>query len=665
MGRLTYAGPMKRLLCLSLLFLLRPTAATACSCLEATLQRAILPTDGATHFPVDGQIRVFLTGGFPAALRVRLAEEYRLSGPDGPVPLTASVVRTRLDLKPQTALRPHARYVLESVFAYDANGRRLSDEARMSRRGAEVTQKRYWFPVVAFETGTESGDKPMADPRAGIAVDHRRGGGDCGPGSAISATWPQAAGGPFELVELEVEGLGVVATAGSGRPVGDGAVSLGAGNLLCDPDPIEVGYAATYRARVVAVGPSGLRSPAPWVAVTAARRGPSRPNAGALEGGAVPAAWFGEPAEPGPAPAPTGPAACPNGLERAWVAEADPNWNPVSYEAWLAVGAREADPKGSDLQALLVGQVGETAQWMAIGPNSRQVVPLTGGVEAVAFQGVEAAVLERSGTGDATVFAGLRLDGAGQLRWRQPLVDHHLNWHGRVAFCGERVAFAWDQVVGQAFGDARLRWVVLDAADGHVVGQATDADAPERGFGEGLGLGCMGDGFLLVAGRPLRGVPTALRLTREGTAQPLTLPDLGATTFDVAPWGGGAALALGLHQGGVAVRFLSADGTISPPTELSRVPADRKPVITAGPLGLAVAWETWPGDRAQATVLDTQGHVAEPLVLGAGAVRRTTGITATSQGFLAVTARATGVEVEALRCRATPPLGAPTHLVVP
>jgi hypothetical protein len=81
-----------------------------------------------TGLPVDGVIRVFLTGGFPEPLRAALASEYRLRDASGAVvPLAASVTATRPDLRPRAPLSPGARYVLDSVLAYDGSGQRVSD----------------------------------------------------------------------------------------------------------------------------------------------------------------------------------------------------------------------------------------------------------------------------------------------------------------------------------------------------------------------------------------------------------------------------------------------------------------------------------------------------------------------------------------------------------
>ncbi len=106
--------------------------AIACTCSVVGLQRHAVPDDGATGFPTDGVLRVFLTA-FPAPLRALVAREYRLVDDAGAeVPIDATVVWTRIDLRPRQPLRPNARYTLEALYTY-AYGERLSDSDRLER----------------------------------------------------------------------------------------------------------------------------------------------------------------------------------------------------------------------------------------------------------------------------------------------------------------------------------------------------------------------------------------------------------------------------------------------------------------------------------------------------------------------------------------------------
>ncbi|MCA9527415.1 MAG: hypothetical protein KC549_14090, partial [Myxococcales bacterium] len=186
-------------------------SALACSCIEAIPSREVVPRDGATGFPVDGRVRIFLSA-FPPALRARLADEYRLRGPEGLVPLQATVVATRLDLA--ATLKPRTTYTLEQVFAYDAHGQRLSDSERFATLRGRPAAQRLWYAVSRFTTGDARAVAPPAQPTVErVNVGYRHGGGDCGPGTSLYARFQVPAAGPFDVLELEVDGHGVVATA--------------------------------------------------------------------------------------------------------------------------------------------------------------------------------------------------------------------------------------------------------------------------------------------------------------------------------------------------------------------------------------------------------------------------------------------------------------------
>ncbi|MEZ4465821.1 MAG: hypothetical protein R3F43_15500 [bacterium] len=279
-------------------------------------------------------------------------------------------------------------------------------------------------------------------------------------------------------------------------------------------------------------------------------------------------------------------------------------------------------------------------------------------MEAAVFTDDSPFVLFRERRGDEVHLALAALGVDGQRRWTTPLTTEHLSWHGRVARCGERVLVAYSQVIGQAYGDARLHWALLDAADGRVLRRTSAEDAPVQGFGEGIGVGCHGDGVLLVHGIP-RGA-AAWRIDAAGAATPTPAPP--GTTWSIARDAAGSVVASTTHEG-VRVAFLDAAGAETRALLVARGPTQRKPVIAAGPGDLfGVSWETYPGDTAQVTVLDAAGHVADPLPLGGGAPRRTAAIAGAPDGFVAAAVADPGTEVEGLACRTRPRGTAPARL---
>ncbi|MEZ4465822.1 MAG: hypothetical protein R3F43_15505 [bacterium] len=315
-----------RALLAALPLLLIAEPALACSCIEATLRREVTPPDGSRGFPVDGRVRIFLTG-FPPALRERLAAEYRLRGPDGFVPLTATVVATRLDLT--GALKPHATYTLEQVFAYDSSGLRLSDVERFRSLRGEPAARRLWYPVSTFTTGPGPAGPPPPQPQVErVHVSYRNGGGDCGPGTSLHATFSAAGAGPFDVLELEVDGHGVVATAPAREASRQGATDLGVSDLLCEPDPYSLGK-GHQRARVIALGP-----------------GPARPKPGRwTDGPQAASSLFGRQARPArPCRRPPSILGSPRPPPRR---PRRPHRPPPAPTAWSAAGPPSPTPRGA------------------------------------------------------------------------------------------------------------------------------------------------------------------------------------------------------------------------------------------------------------------------------------------------------------------------------
>jgi hypothetical protein len=652
---------------LALLAWLQPGSAQACSCAEPRLDREVVPADGSVDFPVDGQVRIFLTGGYPAPLRARLGEEYRLIGPEGPVAFTAAVEHTRLDLRPVAPLAPQTRYVLEAVFAYDAAGQRLDDEDRAAR-GPARTERRYWFPVVTFTTGERAGAPATRVPDlAEVRIDHRVGGGDCGPGTSLLALWRPVPLAPFETYALEVQGHGVVKTSARAGPPYDGRVSLTVSDTLCTADPYSLAPKTqraerspegrseprTLRARLVVLGPSGTRSETLWTRSFAdsslfghfEKRTPVEKP--------LPDQWFvGTPSDP-PAQAPVGPPACPHGLEAGDRWEVDAHWTPRTYESTPAVG-----PAAGGAAALVQAEAG--GLWVRVGAQPARE-PIVAGRMAGGVLGLGGGAVLAVHPGDAD-FRLTALAADGTPRWTRSLAQQHINGRRRVAWCQGRFVAAWQQIDEKAFQNTTLHWALLDA-DGHTIARGP---GERTGMIDGLGLGCHGDGFALVTPTvPGHTTPVLRLIDPQGQVKVVPAPALAGQTWSITRWRAGSAIATTQRRGGVHVVLLDGTGAVIRVIEVARGRNDRKPAVAAWGELLAVAWETWPGQKAWATVLDTEGRVAEPIALGRGLSRMTTAISAPENGPLVVGAvRDIGFEIEALRCRVAPGPGAPLRLTI-
>ncbi|MCA9567679.1 MAG: hypothetical protein KC656_07545 [Myxococcales bacterium] len=176
-----------------------------------------------------------------------VAEHLRLRGPDGRlVAWWASALQDALRFEPVRPLRPGA-YRIEQLAEYD-------DEGWSLPMGAAGEQR--WYPVRDFV---------VAEAVAGSPESQGVTGGAYGVGVL--------GGAGAHVLELEIEGHGVVAVAPAG------ATHVGLRTPGChDTGRRSLGRA---RARVVAVGVSGQSSPSPWVDIS------------------VPGPW--DPVDPGPA----------------------------------------------------------------------------------------------------------------------------------------------------------------------------------------------------------------------------------------------------------------------------------------------------------------------------------------------------------------------------
>lgn len=631
--------------------LLAPVASWACSCGYAPPQRQVMPADGARAVPTDATLRVFLTDGFPEGLRRQLATEYRLVGPEGTVTLSANLVRTRLDLRP-TALRPNTDYRLEALSAYDAQGQRLDDAARLRAargRGPKPTQ-RIWYAVSQFHTAAMNPARERAAPALETLDVHVAfGGGDCGPGTALSAGWNAHTVGPLDVVELEVDGFGVVSTTPVG-PVNRGKRSIYVSDLMCNADPFSVGTQPLFRARIVLRNARGDALSSPWLTASP-KRPPSglspqpkrpQPPAAAMD------AWFEAPIVPTPAPVGAGPTGCAHGLElgpdRA-LAEAGAQGDFGSHSMAVQVAGGLAGLTVRDGAAWLVG--GEAP--VKIGAASAAIgVPATGGP----------VVLLTDHQAKHVHLQVVQLDAAGQPIWQTTVANTHTNWHAEVAACGDRVVVAWGQVVGDKFEQERLQWALLNKADGAIIRQVV-GKAGMRISGETLGLGCLGEGALIVV--PARGALASLgvRINREGKAR--TVKGLPAGQhFSVVTHDQGAMLAFA-HNGGVFAQPLDAKGGLVG----SALPLGegRKPVLA--PLGphWAVAWEAPAMKHIRLTAMSMHpARVAEPVSIKGAARWHTPALLSAGDEVQVVAGFAQSLRGLTATCRSQPTGRAPAQL---
>lgn len=612
-------------------------AAFACSCVRPSVQRTLVPADGATGVPIDGAIRVYVTGGVPSNIRARLGEAYRIIGPDGPVPLTTRVVRTRIDLVPKAPLAADTRYRIEQLFAYDTDGDRVDDDARLrlALSGGWVATRR-WYPVSRFKTGTDRAAAPPTPAIAEAASHFARGGGDCGPGSALSVRYASA--DPALVVELEVEGHGVVATAPmSGR--------IGASDMLCNPDKFRLGK-GPFEARIAFVGPNGTRTVSASRSAAGAglfgRAGPVRPPP-KPEWATL---WFKGAIRPSPPNAAAGPPGCAAGVEAATSRQSATRGGRMAYDdrnapAWID-GA---------VEALVVHD--RAVGW---GAPFRPAVSAASRVASAPMPDGTALVVSHR-EGDHRRVAAVALDPAGAIRWRTPIINDALNWKSRIAACGDRVVVSWERIVGQRYGAATVHWAVLRRADGTLIKRSAEG-LPIQG--EGAALGCGGDGVAWLVGRGRRPRRQLLmyRFADDDASAPVALPrTLQASTVALAPHPTGVALLT--DRDGIQAKIVDAKGAVrAGPMLLGQ---GRKPVVVAHAGHFVAAWEQYPRGHAQVTAFDGDGRVAEAAQIGD--YWGTVSLLARADAVhLVATAPGRTVHTARLACRAQPSDRAPARL---
>ena len=631
--------------------------AHACSCVQVRLGREVLPADGAVDVPTDAVLRVFLTA-FPESVRASLAAEYRLRDPAGTlVPLDATVVSTRLDLRPRTALQPSTEYTLEQVFAFGPTGARLGDTERW--RAPAGTVRGAWYPVVRFRTGAGPATGAARAPTIVRAELHfSSGGGSCGPATTVSvATRLPAAIAATDVAELRVRGQGVVATA----PAED-AGELAAGDTLCARDPITLRRGASLRVQVAIVDASGAEVGASaWAGASGRGARPrSRSHTDLLGAGGWPSIPIGPTP---PAAAPSGPQSCAHGLEVVARREVVSDTAPWTYgdrstlagdgsAAWIAF-------RGADAAPLRV---------FALAPGRTSELPSTlpGRPEAL-VAGAGPLLLSRLYGAGATQSSVVSLDARGTPRWTSALSGE--GGGHRLARGGGQVLAAWG--ARQPDHSRRLAFALLDDRSGAPIASTVSTTYGLDTNAEGPAIAFVDDRFLVAwVGRVgLARGPTrvgAIDGTSLGPAPILPVQSDGP--LDLAA--GGARAALVTSEGGhIHATILDRDGrVVTGPVVLSTGVGgsdNRLPRVAWDGRLFAVAWETHPAPGTYVAVIDARG-TASPAVRidGDEPHAGTVGIApAPGGGWLAsyTVDRARGMLAE-LRCRTGPATGAPQVL---
>ncbi|MBX7196125.1 MAG: Ig-like domain-containing protein [Sandaracinaceae bacterium] len=646
--------------------------AHACSCVEPRLERTHLPADGARDVPTDVTIHVFLRT-FTDGARQSLGAEYRLRDAAGAlVPLDATVVSDRLDLRPRHALVAHRTYTLEHVFAFGTDGARLTDTERFYARAGTV--RGVFYPALRFTTGAGPLAARTASPTVHDATLHfAQGGGDCGPGAALSvAPAPIAARDSLDLIELRVRGLGVVTSAPATTD------RLYASDLMCSSDPVTLppGQSVEYQLGWLDASGRELGATA-WATVQSSVRRRSRTARGPM---LASPGWASTTIVPAPPPAPpSGPPGCENGLEETSRAEL------VATGAPWAFGDRAAIASdGATVWALYpgLGDDGAVAPLRAFAMDAARAsiaatahdTTLTGNPEVLTTTGHGLYAITRTWSRDLSATAQLTAlapsaSGALGARWSAPIAGQVGRY--RAAIHGNQLAIAY----GRRAPDysESLSLVRFDLQRGVMLEPVLDTAQGLDTNAEGPAIAAVGEGFLVVwpSGQGLisRG---PLRTASFGAGGLGAIVDLAVPSYSppsLIGAGSVAGLATGSERGVILVSVLDASGHLSAgPFEVSRgIGGDdnRNPVVAWDGRRFGVLWETHPDTGAYVAVVDPSGHVSAALRIDRAEVNASgLGLVATTRGFVATYTGGHGDHGMAvsLACRASAPAGPPASI---
>ena len=628
-----------------------PAEARACSCVRSMPVRSTVIAGPGEAVPTDVVLRVFLEGGYSPALRKELHREYRLRDEAGvEVPLRAKVTHTRLDLTPKKPLKPGAKYRLERIYAYDAKGVRIDDRRRLEAPAEDV--RRAWFVEAEFETGSGPGGDVAKVELAESGVSTRQGGGDCGPGVGLHARIePKAKLSRTDIVEVEVKGVGVVATK-PGNALDRGR--LWAGDLLCTADKVTIPDTDEVRVRVAMLGSSGKRETGPWVAVK--RKG--RTLGGrrrVLTDRGFPKAWFDAEVVAAKAATENSPPACVHGFDMDDVREAAPRGGPWIYEArssmgWVGDGAMVLVGAESGTDVLNVGRDGK----VAVGPDRLIGVARVGWAD---LRGGVFATREWKKEGSRDLLYGTGPNGA--IRWERELEPSEDVF---IADGIDRLLVARG-VKGEGFKQV-LGWTVVSRAKGRLLERTLSHHAMT---GETIPVAALvGRNFLVAYGGDDR------RRSLGLVAVSKTGDELWSKTLPVNVRGPMDAISAGQRMALVSMGDQSrieftligdAGDIIVGPVDVSAGAAgleNRKPRVAWDGKVFAVAWETFRSQSIYVTAVDTKGRASPAFQLRNAA---TAGLATTPNGFISSFTRGRDrVELADLTCRTEPQLGAPQRV---
>ncbi len=525
------------------------------------LRRHAVPDDGATGFPTDGVLRVFLTA-FPDLVRAAVAREYRLIDDVGAeVPIDATVVWTRIDLRPRQPLRPNARYTLEALYTY-AYGERLGDSGRLERAlVGNVAMQRVWFPAVVFETG----DGPAA-PSPAVAVtsftvrdivDR----GMCEASGVSASLRMTQATRPSDVVQFEMRPRGgasvVVQTLRA-----DGATSwnLWAGSDLCNPDRISIPHGLPLETRAVVLDVVGREIGASaWVAL---RSHPQGSREWGLPGSNLAPwlvhSWNTPPIVRATGRTPAAPGLCPHGLEVVTRRELFPpgeSYERPEQSTFALDGVHGWQPRFVP-QATTTSVVGFSPR--ADAPTLP--VTLADGVIASAADDRGPVFVTRSSLSDEVRVQALDRDGG--TRWSRPITGHYdsrVVGGGRVLTTGANTALvprprrvdlpvrsigaidavaAGSHVAVVSVDASRVLWTLLDR-NGAIVRGPVAVSAGVGGVENWVPRVTYGDGLFAVAWQS-----NALRATYAAVVDLMgAISPAVQLAGDVRPWTPGIAAA--------------------------------------------------------------------------------------------------------------------------
>lgn len=571
-------------------------AADACSCVQFAPERAVVVSD---DFPVGGAIRVFLRGDWPIVLRHIEADTYRLREPSGRlVPLDRRVEGAVVVLQPARLLERDTTYTLERAGLY--RGDRPLTDAQAIAMFEDAPLERRWSERWTLHTEAASPDRTPVTISVGEATFHERsGGGDCGPGESIRASW-EVSGTPrdTDVFSIEVRGQG---TRWRGQP--DQRAALFS-DLFCMPMKVHTDVSDPPQIRVALTDSYGVqRATSGWV--TASLGGERRPappdhpqrlideeareHARLAPLGAVPIS---------DAPAYEGPPGCPEGLSVA-------TDTPIGELVW------------SGLLPSVSAMVTEEAE------RTLQLRDLHGVPLPVPVFSDRARVV--SGDGVVVVLEGLQAAAwtpEGVALWSRAVSTLGAERsHRFAAIGGDRLLVGW---TWWGLGSSDDRWALLDIWTGETIAEGSLRHlAPEgRDVREAVW-----DGERFV----LRWHWSAPMISRELGAQP----------------------AVSVSQG-FYLSFLSGDGlwgaTVPAPEALGNVQH-----MVPGPDGLYLV-----GVKRPDLLLGVLGGDAEPVLLNPGAPIGGGVSMAAWEGGLAVAWEAGGVWVTTIsEGRAAPPVQVP------